>query len=351
MLGAIAAGTSAALAGCSASSDDGGDDSDGPGAAGSDLPQDVDEGVYAEVYHQTIDSVAALEVYGDVAGEGSGFVYEGNYLVTNQHVVDGADQIDVQWTTNEWSDGTIVGEDVHSDLAVVEVDDRPDVAEPLSLSSDEPVVGQEVLALGNPLGFDSSVANGIVSGTNRSLRAPTDFAIPNAIQTDVPVGPGNSGGPLVDLEGEVLGVINSGSDALAFAISAALTERVVPALIEDGEFEHSYVGIRTVPVDRRIATANDLDEPRGVIVAEVVDGGPADGVLQGSEDTVVESGRQLPVGGDVIRAIDGTAIPTGDDLSTYFALETDPGDVVEIEVLRDGETTTETVTIGSRDDY
>jgi len=141
---------------------------------------------------------------------------------------------------------------------------------------------------------------------------------------------------------------NAGGDNLGFGISATMVDRVVPALIEDGDYEHSYVGIRTQPVNRRIALANDLEEARGVMVVEVVSGGPADGVLQGATGQESTGGTTVRVGGDVIVAIDGTAVPTRDALSSYLARETSPGDTITITVIRDGEEQQVELTLAER---
>jgi len=338
------------VAGCSQPfSEAGGDEPIGRTEAAELPPAQAQGTKYTEVYRETIDSVALLQVYGGQAGQGSAFVFEDQYLVTNHHVVDGADTIDVQYADNDWTGAEVVATDAHTDLGVVEVDELPEYATPLSLTEERPVVGQEVMALGNPLGFDSSVSRGIVSGTNRTLSAPTGFTIPNAVQTTASVNPGNSGGPLVDMDANVVAVINSGGgDNVGFGISAAITRWIVPSLIENGEVDHTYVGIRTFPVDRRVAEANDLEEVRGVMVTDVVDGGPADGVLQGVDSWENDYSRRIPIGGDVMVAIDGTPVPTRHDLSTYLALETAPGETAEISVIRDGEEQTVEMTFGTR---
>ena len=350
VLTTLGAGTLAAIAGCSQTFEEASDDEPvGLTRAAGLPPQEAQGTVYTEVYQEAIDSVALLQVYGGQAGQGSAFVFDGDYLVTNHHVVDGADTIDVQYADNDWTGADVVATDAHTDLGVIEVDEQPEYATELPLAEERPVVGQEVMALGNPLGFDASVSRGIVSGRNRTLAAPTGFSIPNAVQTTASVNPGNSGGPLVDMDANVVAVINSGGgDNVGFGISAAVTRWIVPTLIEEGDVAHTYVGIRTYPVDRRVAQANDLEEVRGVMVSEVVSGGPADGTLQGVEEWETRSSRRIPIGGDVIVAIDGTPLPTRHDLSTYLALETAPGDTVEITVIRDGEEQTVEMTFGQR---
>ncbi|MEY7850852.1 S1C family serine protease [Natrarchaeobius sp. A-rgal3] len=316
--------------------------------------QPTDETGYTSLYEEAIGDVVLVTIPGEEGapgGIGSGFVLESGDVLTNHHVAGGVDEAELQFTDETWRTGTVVGSDVHSDLAVVSVDDVPDVVSGLSLSEAEPEIGQEVLALGNPLGLDASISQGIVSGTDRSLPSPTGFAIPAAIQTDAPVNPGNSGGPLISLEGDVLGVVFAGAgQTIGFAISALLADRVVPSLVSEGEYEHPYMGVGVDPVGPQVAEANDLEEAGGVLVTEVVPDAPADGVLEPATDTTTIDGELVRTGGDVIMAIGDREIPNQDLLSSTLALETSPGETVEIEVVRDGERGTVELTLASRPD-
>jgi len=289
---------------------------------------------YTRVYRETIDSVLLVRTDG---GSGTGWVYDGTHVVTNAHVVGEATDVDLRSSGGRWHTGEVVGTDRNSDLAVIETDGLTDAATPLSLAETPATIGQEVVAIGNPFDLDGSVTTGIVSGTDRSIPAPTGFSIPDAIQTDAAVNPGNSGGPLMALDGRVVAVINSGGgDNIAFGISAALARRVVPALIESGSFDHTFMGVALAPVTPAVATANDLDEPRGLLVVDVAPQGPAQGVLQPSEETETVEGERVPVGGDVLLAIDGTRTDTTEALGSYLALETRPGDTVSLSILREG---------------
>jgi S1-C subfamily serine protease len=307
---------------------------------------------YPEVYRETIGSVVTVRVYDGLStGAGSGFVRGDGTVVTNQHVVENAEDIDLAYTEGEWTSAKVLGTDAYTDLAVLEPDERPGYAEPLSLLASDPPIGTRVLALGNPYQLEASASSGIVSGVDRSLSGPNDFPIPDAIQTDAAVNPGNSGGPLVDLNGNVVGVITAGGgENIGFAISAPLTLEVAPELTATGSYAHAYVGVRLLTVDPVVAAVNDLDldDPRGVLVSEVVDGGPADGVLEGSPDDERARGRTIPVGGDVVLSLDGTPTPTLEQLTSHVALEVDPGDTVTMEVLRDGSRTTVDLTVGER---
>ncbi|WP_246982898.1 S1C family serine protease [Halorientalis marina] len=342
-----AAGLAAGVAGCNAPNS-------GPEGR-TDLVNSTPESpsVYADVYRDTIDSVVLVRVFteGGRSGQGSGFVYDGQHIVTNEHVVADASEVQVRFTDGSWQAADVVGKDVYSDLAVVQIDEKPSRATPLELIEGEVAIGQEVVAIGNPLGLSGSISSGIVSGVDRTLPAANNFSIPDAIQTDAAVNPGNSGGPLMTLDGRVAGIINSGSgDNIGFAISAALMRRVVPALISDGEYEHAYMGVRLTDVTPLIAEANDLSNARGVYMDEIVDDGPADGVLQGSTGTERINGTEAPVGGDVVVRMGGEPIRSQQVLSTYLALSTSPGDTIPVEVIRDGSRTTVQLTLGSRPD-
>jgi serine protease Do len=188
-----------------------------------------------------------------------------------------------------------------------------------------------------------------VSGINRSIPAPTGFSIPDAIQTDAAVNPGNSGGPLMSLDGRIVAVINSGGgENTAFGISAALTQRVVPERIQTGDYDHAYMGVSFTDVTPEVAQANDTDDPRGLVVVDVVDGGPAEGVLQPSETIRIVDGERVPAGGDVILAIGGSEIMRSEDLASHLARQTRPGETVELTVLRDGTEQTVELGLGAR---
>jgi serine protease Do len=301
---------------------------------------------YTRVYRETIDSVLLVQTD---QGSGTGWVYDGTHVVTNAHVVGEATAVDLRTRDGSWYSGEVVGTDRNSDLAVIETGGLTDAATPLPLSETPATIGQEVVAIGNPFNLDGSVTTGVVSGTDRSIPAPTGFSIPDAIQTDAAVNPGNSGGPLMALDGEVVAVINSGGgDNIAFGISAALARRVLPALIERGEFEHSFMGVALTPVTPAVATANDLDEPRGLLVVDVAPQGPAQGVLQPSDDRETVEDERIPVGGDVLLAIDGTRTDTTEALGSHLALETRPGDTVSLTILRDGSEQTVEMELGTR---
>lgn len=345
-LGGVALTT--ALAGCG-SSDSGSTPSPSPSPAAADQANPAPDGEaaspYTEVYREASPSVVSVQTAG---GQGTGWMYDDTHVVTNAHVVGTASTTQLRFQNGSWADGTVRGVDRHSDLAVVEAGDVPEDATPLSFAQGPPAIGQEVVAIGNPYNLDGSVTSGIVSGRDRLIPSPAGYQIPDAIQTDAAVNPGNSGGPLMSLDGTVLGVVNSKrGDNIAFGISAALTQRVVPRLIEAGEYDHSYMGVSLDTVTPTVAEANGMGSPRGLVVVDTVAGGPADGVLLPSAVRIV-GGARVPVGGDVLLSVDGTTMSTFEDLASYLALETRPGDTIAVTVLRDGSEETVELTLEAR---
>ncbi|WP_128476444.1 S1C family serine protease [Halorussus pelagicus] len=353
VLGSLAAVATGSVAGCSSDSPPG---SDGPNNGGSETDPargasettaaDADS-VYTRVYRKTSDSVALIRT--PSGSQGSGFLYDDRHYVTNYHVIGSADRVSVQFDDALSRVGRVVGRDPRSDLAVVEVD-VPDGIASLDLTDSETPIGTRVAVVGSPYGLRGSLTSGIVSGVDRQVASPVgDYRIPNGIQTDAPVNPGNSGGPLVNLSGDVLGVVNSGGgDNIAFAISASLVRRVVPALIADGEYDHPFLGARATTVTELVARANEFPTAEGVLVVDVPAGVPAEGQLRPCTSVKQVEGFRVPVGGDAILAVEGTTIRTEKDLHAYLALEASPGDTLSVEVRRDGGTTTVPVEIGER---
>lgn len=299
---------------------------------------------YTDAYDSTIESIVLVGT--DTRG-GSGFVYNG-YIVTNHHVVEELQEIDVRFHQGDWNSATLVASDVYADLAVLETD-IPNYATNLEFVDIIPPIGTEVLALGSPFGLEASVTQGIISGRNRSLPSPTGFSIPNTVQTDAGLEPGNSGGPLVTLDGEVTGVVVAGAGAsVGFAVSPLFAQRVIPELIQTGTFEHAFLGIRLYPVTPTLAEANNLPEIRGVYIVELIEDGPPEQPFQASDQEEIIDGERVFVGGDVLVELGGHSIDTNEDLGTVLALELSPGDETEAVVVRDGEYTTLTVNIGTR---
>jgi len=322
----------------------------------------------AEIYEEVAPGVVYIEARGVAAaspfglpGEeggaasGSGFVLddEGRVL-TNAHVVDGADGVTVRFEEREIVDAKIIGVDLSSDLAVLQVDpeDVNDL-QPLELGdSDSLEVGDPAIAVGNPFGFDRTVTTGIISAVQRQIRAPNGFSIDNVIQTDAAINPGNSGGPLLDGEGRVIGINSqiatggsNGSVGIGFAVPINTAKIVVPELENDGEFERSFLGVTTAPVTPQIAEDLNLPRDSGALVQDVVENGPADeaGIRAGRTETTTG----LVAGGDLIVGIDGQDVVTPEDVAAAIA-DLPPGETVEIEFYRGGELQTAEIELGKR---
>jgi serine protease Do len=292
-------------------------------------------------------------------GEGSGFVWDdGGHIVTNYHVVADAEKVEVTFFDGATVPAEVVGSDPDSDLAVLRIDLAAAELQPVTPGdSDAVFVGQRAIALGNPFGQEWTLTQGIVSAVGRTLRSGTSqFSIPEMIQTDAAINPGNSGGPLLDREGRVIGVntlirTSTGvSSGVGFAIPVNVVKQVVPVLIKEGAYAYAWLGVVGRDLDRDTATAMDLPpEQRGALVIEVPDDGPADiAGLRGSDETITLDGAEVPIGGDVIIAVDGQSVQAMDDIIVYLVKETRPGDQITLTVLRDGEERQIPVTLGER---
>ena len=299
-------------------------------------------------------------------GTGSGFVYDDQgHIVTNYHVIEGADEILVTLADGQVYEAEVVGSDPTNDLSVLRVDpigsaNRVDLPPALALGDSSRLqVGQFVVAIGNPYGLQRTLTTGVVSALGRVIEGAEDNSfIGEAIQTDAAINPGNSGGPLLDLQGRVIGVnsqiiSSSGSSAgIGFAVSSNTLARVVPELIANGYYAHPWLGIEpldlsssTVATLRRYGVEVGADS--GVLVLEATAGGPADQAGVRGGDQYLRLGRyRLPVGGDVIVAVDGQAIEGLQDLTVYLENNTAIGDTVQLTVLRDGRELTIPVAIG-----
>jgi len=327
---------------------------------------DVESQILTEVYRKVNPSVVNIRT--DQA-EGSGFVWDtAGHIVTNDHVVQGARDVLVTFADGVSLPATVIGEDPDSDLAVVEVDPRLHELRPVELGDvDEVDVGDRAIAIGNPFGLEGTLTEGIISAKGRSIPALTSFAIPEALQTDAAINPGNSGGPLLDSQGQVIGVnaqIETGSflvqanTGIGFAIPVNIAKRVVPALIAEGHYDHAWLGISGQTYSPAWADALGFpEEARGAYVMYVEPGGPSDeaGLRAGTRQTDVllgfDLGQQvyLAAGGDLIVAVDDQPVEKFDDLLVYLERYASPGDPVELTVLRgDGRQQVISVTLGKR---
>lgn len=283
------------------------------------------------------------------SGLGSGFVWdkEGD-IVTNNHVVSGADRISVTFEDGTTVPGKVIGSDPDSDLAVVQVEVSADRLQPVQLADSTQVkVGQLAVAIGNPFGLQGTMTVGFVSALGRLLPAGSDtagsstYSIPDVIQTDAAINPGNSGGVLVNDDGSVIGVTAAivspaGANAgIGFAIPSAIVQKVVPVLIKTGHYEHPWLGFSGLSLNPDIAKAMGLNpEQRGALIIDITPGSPADKVgLHGSDQQTTIDGESVRIGGDIITAIDGQAVKTFDDVVTYLARSTEIGQTIALNIL------------------
>jgi 2-alkenal reductase len=290
-------------------------------------------------------------------GQGSGFIYDADgHIVTNNHVVEGADTIQVTFSDDTVITATLVGRDPFADLAVIKVSSLPASVQPLPLGrSSDLRVGQIVVALGNPFGLPGSMTTGIISGLGRELPASTNaFRLPGVIQTDAAINPGNSGGPLLDLDGHVIGIntaIESPSGAFAgvgFAVPADQVARVAPALIREGRYHYPWIGVELLTVTPDLARELGLKVDHGALVGSVTSGGPAERAgLKGGGATSDLGGRQIRTGGDIITAVDAVPMKASDDV-IRAVLAHQVGDTLDVTILRDGSERHLPVTLGER---
>jgi len=293
-------------------------------------------------------------------GEASGFFIDREgHIVTNRHVVEDAVDIQVALASDLIVPGRVIGTDADSDLAVLWVDVPPELSPPLEMGDSANLqVGQRVIAIGNPYGFDHTVTAGIVSAVGRVVQQQLGgYSMAQIIQTDAAINPGNSGGPLIDTRGRVVGVNtflysdNGASSGVGFAVPINTVKRISQALVEKGEYEHPWIGIRGVSVTPRLAEAMDLPVSQGLLVLEVIEDSPAEKAsLRGGSRTYKVPFQPRPIlgGGDIISEIDGQPIQSFDDLITHLQEWTSVGQQIHLRVLREQEELRVTVELGKR---
>jgi len=322
---------------------------------------------YGDIYAAYASGVVQVEATGPLASDpfdpfprrtrslGSGFVIEkSGHIVTNYHVVEGAEIVTVSFSNDEAVRAKVVGVDPTTDLAVLKVNTPPRGLTPLRLGRSSSVqVGDEVVAIGNPFGYERSMTAGIVSAIGRVLEAPNDLAIDNAIQTDAPINPGNSGGPLLNARGQVIGVntqittggASDGSVGVGFAIPVDTVRSVTAQIIRVGKVEHAFFGIEATPLTDDIARLFRLPR-QGLVIDSVVPDSAADkaGLRAGSR-TVIVGGESWRLGGDIIVSVEGAPVTTPERLRSILARKR-PGDEIEVEVYRGDRRITVTVKLG-----
>ncbi len=321
------------------------------------------------LYQQVMPGIVSIRTYSaNEHGLGSGFVYDKKgHILTNYHVVAGADRIEVDFPSGLKVYGSVIGIDTDSDLAVIKVDVPAEELHPLPLGdSDALQVGQVAIAIGNPFGLDGTMTVGIISALGRTLSsehaAPggSVFSAGDIIQTDAAINPGNSGGPLFNLQGEVIGINRAirtnavtasgepSNSGVGFAIAINIVKRVTPHLIAEGKYDYPYIGIAALnELSLPQIEALDLPQTTGAYVLEVVEGSPAAkaGLRGGSQPSGFAG---LPAGGDLIIAADGQPIRRFDDLLRYLLNNKEPGDQIVFTIIRDGREMDVTITLDRR---
>lgn len=303
-----------------------------------------------DIYGNVSESVVLIHGSANASEvQGSGFVY--NYsnqmvVLTNFHVVQDAGSLSVTFSDGNGYAAEVLGTDAYADLAVLSVDAPAEELKPVSIVSSSSLrVGDQVIAIGAPYGLVGSLTTGVVSALGRSEQADftSSFSIANMIQTSTPINPGNSGGPLLNAVGEVVGITNSvltDSQGLGFAIPSDTILRELPSLIANGSYDlHSYLGIRVVDMNYDLAQELNMSVTYGVLIPEDPDGNTV-------EPNGPSGGRILE--GDIIIAMNGTRIRHNDDLASYLEGKTLPDDLIVVTVVRNNETTTVNVTLGTR---
>jgi S1-C subfamily serine protease len=288
------------------------------------------------------------------SAEGTGFVYDGDgHIVTNQHVIAGASSIKVTLTDGSTYTAKVTGSDPSTDIAVLKIDAPSSKLHPLSLGDSGALeVGDGVVAIGAPFGLENTATTGIVSALNRQITSPNNTPIEGAIQTDAAINHGNSGGPLFDLQGKVIGITSQiesdsgGNDGVGFAVPSNLVKTIAAQLISTGKVEHPLLGVQVETLPANVAST--LGQAAGVAIATVQSGsGAAAAGLKAAATNATIDGQSYPVGGDVITAVDGKTITTAEQLRTAIAAKK-VGDTVKLTVVRDGKTRTVTAKLGSQ---
>jgi len=292
------------------------------------------------------------------SGIGSGFVYDhSGHIITNAHVVEGAERVTVTFLDGRSYKAGIVGYDTFTDLAVVKVNATGDSLYPLDLGDSSSLrVGEPIAAIGNPFGLSGSMTSGIVSALGRLL--PTQergFQIPDIIQTDAAINPGNSGGPLLNLYGQVVGVntaIQSESgefSGVGFAVPSNTIKKIVPQLIQESQYHHPWMGISGMDIDPDLADVLGIQDARGFLIINVLEDGPAQKAgLRGTTETVEVDGARYQIGGDVILSVDGKTVRKIDDILIHLQREKSIGDEMAVQILRDGKVTEVIITLAER---
>ena len=293
----------------------------------------------------------------ETGGVGSGFVFDKmGHIITNAHVVEGSTKTVVTFLDGRSYNAEIIGMDEYTDIGVIKVNADLKLLRPLSLGDSANLnVGEPIAAIGNPFGLSGSMSSGIVSQIGRLLPSSSGYSIPDVIQTDAAINPGNSGGPLLNMRGNIVGIntaIQSTTGeftGVGFAIPSQTVTKIVPTLISEGEYKHPWIGISGRDIDPDTANVLGLKDALGFLIITVVENSPAeDAGLIGSDKTIEKDGKEYPVGGDIIVAVDGMDVRKIDDILVHLQRVKTIGDDMNLEILRDGRTTNVTVILQER---
>lgn len=314
-----------------------------------------------EIFEKSESGVVRVNIHreqGEITnGLGSGFVFDKNgHIITNAHVVKDAKKVVVTFLDGRSYNADIIGYDEFTDIGVIKVNADLKLLHPLSLGDSSNLkVGEQIAAIGNPFGLSGSMTSGIVSQLGRLLPSGAGYSIPDVIQTDAAINPGNSGGPLLNMRGEIIGIntaIQSTTGeftGVGFAVPSQTIAKIVPSLISKGEYNHPWIGIAGRDIDPDLAKVLNLQEAVGFLVVTVVDDSPAAKAgIRGSEETVTVDGINYPKGGDVILKVDGKEVRKIDDILIHLQRAKSVGDDMVLEILRDGRTTSVTITLQER---
>ncbi len=315
-------------------------------------PLDIEEELITNLYERVSPSVVHIKAtvvtmdffFGPMPSEGtgSGFIFDAlGHIVTNHHVIEGANAVEVEFSDDTRAAATIIGVDPANDLAVLRVETLPPEARPLPLGDSALLrVGQRAIAIGNPFGLARTLTTGVISALGRPLQISQDDYIFDVIQTDAAINPGNSGGPLLDSRGRVIGVntaVRQGAEGIGFAVPVNAVKQIVPVLIDEGVYRHPWLGLLGYTITPSLARALDRQVERGILVAQLYRQGPAvpAGIRGGTRQ--VRIGNQiLLIGGDILTAIDGVSLRDWNSLQEYLQTRTKVGDVVTLAVIREG---------------
>jgi S1-C subfamily serine protease len=330
------------------------------------LSDDQAAGTVARVYRDaspgvvqvTSNAVSEDPFFGEQRAQslGSGFVIDKDgHIVTNYHVVQGADEVFVNFSGEDRIKARVIGADPSTDIAVLKIDAHRRALTPLQLGNSDSIdVGDGVIAIGNPFGLDRTATAGIVSALQRQIQAPSGFTIDKVIQTDAAINKGNSGGPLLNAAGRVIGVntqietggTSEGNVGIGFAVPVNTVREVASEIMEHGRVDHPYLGVEMQTIDEKVAESFNLPAEKGVLITSVRPGSPADEAgLRGGTTSVIVEGNSYVIGGDVVTKGDGRPVESADELREIVTSK-EPGDTLRLEVKREDETETVKVELG-----